>query len=205
MEKITTIHGTAVPLAMNDIDTDVIIPAQYLTSTAKTGYGKYLFSNIKRSDKNFPFNQQKFQHANIMITQNNFGCGSSREHAVWALKQGGIQAIIAHSFADIFYNNSAKNGLVLIKLPDMTIKTMCQSAISGEYKLMIDLERKQITTSHHEVITFTLDPFRHYCFVNGLDDLAYLRAHQNNIQQHKRHSQAHDFLSITETDVVMAE
>jgi len=195
MEKITTINGIAIPLAMNDVDTDLIIPAQYLTSTSKEGYGVHLFARLKESDENFPLNQDKFQQGNILITQHNFGCGSSREHAVWALKQAGIQAIIAHSFADIFYNNSAKNGLVLIKLPEMTVKSLLQSAASGQYQLTIDLLEQKIHSSHDEVVGFEIDPFHRYCFINGLDDLQYLFARREIIAQYRKQREPYHFLS----------
>ena len=109
MDKII---GKTIPLAMNEVDTDLIIPAQYLTSIKKEGYGKNVFRRLKDSDPYFVFNQEKYQGANILVTKENFGCGSSREHAVWALKEAGIKAVIAISFADIFFNNAAKNGLV---------------------------------------------------------------------------------------------
>lgn len=184
MKKITQITGKAIPLTMNDVDTDLIIPAQYLTAVTREGYGENLFRRLRQKDPNFVFNQEKFTGANILITQGNFGCGSSREHAVWALQEAGIQAIVAISFADIFFSNSAKNGLLLIKLPESIINTMLNYANEGNYLLTIDIEKQQITSSKDESFDFDIDQFRKYCLVNGLDDMDYLLAHQKNIDNY---------------------
>jgi 3-isopropylmalate/(R)-2-methylmalate dehydratase small subunit len=185
MQKVTSISGKAIPLTMNDVDTDLIIPAQYLTAVTKKGYGENLFRRLREADPHFVFNQKKFSDANILIAQNNFGCGSSREHAVWALQEAGIQAIIAVSFADIFFSNSAKNGLLLITLPEPTINQMLQLAINSDYSLSIDIVNQKIT-SKEECFDFTLDPFRQYCLLNGLDDLDYLLSHQEKIETYWR-------------------
>lgn len=182
MEKITHISGKTIPLAMNDVDTDLIIPAQYLTSTSMTGYGENVFRRLRDSDPNFVFNQEKFKGANILITQDNFGCGSSREHAVWALVNAGIHAVIAESFADIFFNNAAKNGLVLIKQPAQVIHELINLAKTGEFFLEINIE-DQIINSVDKQYTFEIDPFHQYCLVNGLDHLDYILAHQAQVQQ----------------------
>src|SRR5271170_2456530 len=116
MKKIMQISSKTIPLAMNDVDTDLIIPAQYLTSVSRAGYGKNLFIRLRQSDPDFIFNNPVFTGANILISGENFGCGSSREHAVWALQEAGIQVVIAVSFGDIFFANSGKNGLLLIQL-----------------------------------------------------------------------------------------
>jgi 3-isopropylmalate/(R)-2-methylmalate dehydratase small subunit len=194
MKKITHITGKAIPLMMDDVDTDLIIPAQHLTSTARTGYGQYLFERLRVANPEFVFNQTQFAGANILITQHNFGCGSSREHAVWTLQEAGIQAVLAISFADIFFNNSAKNGLVLITLPEAIIHTMLEAAKSGNYELKIDIANQTVASaegSHH----FDFDPFRKYCLLNGLDDLDYLLHHQAEIAAYQDKHKDVDFIT----------
>lgn len=181
MQKITNISGLTMPLAKNDVDTDLIIPAQYLTQVSKQGYGEHCFERLRESDADFVMNQPQFSTATILISGENFGCGSSREHAVWALQQTGIQAIIAHSFADIFANNSSKNGLLLIEQPNDVIQTMLKHANAANYHVTIDVEHLMIKTDCHEQWQFSMDPFQQYCFVNGLDDLDYLLAHREQI------------------------
>lgn len=186
MKKTHQISGTTIPLEMNDVDTDLIIPAQFLTAVTKAGYGENLFVRLRQTNPDFVFNQEKFKGANILITQNNFGCGSSREHAVWALQEAGIQAIIANSFADIFFSNSAKNGLVLITQPPETITKMLDNSKQGDYQLMISLDTLKITSSKQENFSFTFDPFRQHCLINGLDDLDYLLSHMQKIEKYEQ-------------------
>jgi 3-isopropylmalate/(R)-2-methylmalate dehydratase small subunit len=185
MKKITRISGKTIPLAMNDVDTDLIIPAQYLTSITREGYGKNLFIRLRQGNPDFVFNQPQFAGANILITQENFGCGSSREHAVWSLQEAGIQAVIATSFADIFFGNSAKNGLLLITQPPEVINKFLDLAKSGNFILTIDVESQIITTNLGEALQFALDPFLQYCFIHGLDDMDYLLAHKEKIVAYK--------------------
>lgn len=182
MQKIDEIFGKVIPLAMNDVDTDLIIPAQYLTSVSKQGYGENLFRRLKQSSADFVFNKAEFKDASILVTQDNFGCGSSREHAVWALTQAGIKVVIAESFADIFFNNSAKNGLVLIQQPKDVIQKMLVQAESAEYHMTINLHEQSIT-ANDEVWEFELDPFHRYCFLNGLDELDYVISYQSDIDE----------------------
>lgn len=184
MQKIKQITGQTIPLAMNDVDTDLIIPAQYLTSVDKKGYGKHLFTRLRQADPDFVFNRDIFAKASILIAKENFGCGSSREHAVWALLEAGIKAIIAASFSDIFYNNSAKNGLVLIMQPLSIIEKLIAAANTGHYELTIDIETQNIITADATQLSFSLDSFHQYCFLNGLDELDYLLAHTGQINQH---------------------
>ena len=173
MKLMTKIQGKTIPLARNDVDTDLIIPAQYLTGVTKAGYGENLFKRLRENDPEFVFNQAQYKDANILITQNNFGCGSSREHAVWALQEAGIEAVVAISFADIFFNNSAKNGLMLITLPETVINKMIANS-NGDYQVSIDIEQQRVESSVNEAFEFSMDPFRKHCFMNGLDDLDYL-------------------------------
>lgn len=189
MKKITHISGKAIPLDMDDVDTDLIIPAQHLTSVSRAGYGKNLFIRLRESSPNFIFNQPQFSDANILIAGQNFGCGSSREHAVWALQEAGIQAVIAASFADIFFANSEKNGLVLIRLPEDNIQELLKNAISGNCFLEIDIAQQKITVNQEQVLEFQMDPFRQHCLINGLDDLQYLLHCQKRIEEfEKRHA-----------------
>lgn len=186
MKKLIRINGLAIPLAMNNVDTDLIIPAQYLTNTEKTGYGIHLFKRLRDNNFNFVFNQKKFLQANILITQANFGCGSSREHAVWALQEAGIQAIIALSFADIFFSNAMKNGLVLITLPENTINSMLTNATEQNYFLTIDIEKQIIFSEQNNIYSFEFDSFRKYCLMRGLDELDYLLKHKEQIALFKK-------------------
>ncbi len=186
MKKINQITGKTIPLIMDDVDTDMIIPAQYLTSVTREGYGEFLFKRLRENQRDFIWNQPQFKESNILIARENFGCGSSREHAVWALQQSGIEAIIAVSFADIFFSNSAKNGLLLISLPKPSIEKLQGFATSGSYVLNIHLEKQIISSRTPEIEeNFSFDSFRKYCFLNGLDDLDYLLSHQDMIDQFK--------------------
>lgn len=195
MKPTTHIKGKTIPLAMNDVDTDLIIPAEFLTSISKAGYGEHLFKRLRQANPDFPFNKKEFSGANICITQANFGCGSSREHAVWALQEAGIQVIIAESFADIFAGNSAKNGLLLITQPKEVITQLLQSANSGTAQLEIDIAQQTITTPNQEVFHFTMDPFRQHCFIHGLDDLDYLLSQQPQIAAYQQKQQFRQFSS----------
>ncbi len=184
MKAIKKIQGIAIPMNMTDIDTDIIIPAQYLTSTSQTGYGQHAFSRLK-SDPDFVLNQSKYSQAPILITGANFGCGSSREHAVWAIKELGINAIIAPSFADIFANNAKKNGLVLIQQPQDVVDKLFNDAESSELILKIDIENQTIQY-YENTLEFTLSEFFKHCLINGLDELDYLMSNIDNIKDFKQ-------------------
>lgn len=175
MEPVKTIRSKVVPVPMKDIDTDLIIPAQYLTSISRGGYGENLFRRLKDNDPNFPFNLPKYQGAEILVADDNFGCGSSREHAVWALRDAGIKAVICKSFADIFYNNSAKNGLVLVKLPADVVDEMLAAAANEDYVATVDLAEQYVELPNGKRVSFEFDEFRKYCLLNGLDDIEYIR------------------------------
>jgi 3-isopropylmalate/(R)-2-methylmalate dehydratase small subunit len=182
MKKITHISGPSIPLNMKDVDTDLIIPAQFLTQVTKQGYGQALFRRLCDSNPNFVFNQPQFRHGKILIAGDNFGCGSSREHAVWALMEWGIEAIISTSFSDIFYNNSAKNGLLLIVQPQKIVHKLMLHAERGNYKLTIDVAHQIISTPDHEKHPFEIEPFRKYCFTQGHDELDYILSHMKEIE-----------------------
>ena len=177
MDKFKNLRAVAAPLPMANIDTDMIIPQEHLKTIARTGLSKHVFSNIRYNDDgsentDFVLNKPAYRNAEILITGDNFGCGSSREHAPWALKDFGIKCIIAPSFADIFYGNSFKNGLLPIKLPQATIDDLMKDAQSGANAIFtVDLENFEITRPDGDVIKFEIDPFRQHCLVNGLDDI----------------------------------
>ncbi len=195
MEKITHISGAVIPLHLDNVDTDLIIPAQYLTSITKEGYGENVFRRLRDEDPAFPFNQEKFKGATVLVTKENFGCGSSREHAVWALRGAGIQAIIATSFADIFFNNAAENGLILIEQPSEVINSLLTHADAGGYHIEIDIENQRLKTSDN-TFDFDIEPFHKHCFVNGLNELDYLLDHFEEIKQHKQAHAKHNFVCI---------
>jgi 3-isopropylmalate/(R)-2-methylmalate dehydratase small subunit len=186
MNKITKVSGKCIPLEMNDVDTDLIIPAQYLTSITRKGYGENLFKRLRENSPDFVFNLPKYTDASILISQENFGCGSSREHAVWALQEHGIQAVIASSFADIFSGNSLKNRLILIKLNKDKIDEIILNSNTGNYFLSINLEDNKIYSSNEEIFPFEIDPFQKSCFINGFDEIDYLLSFKHKIKKFKQ-------------------
>ncbi len=177
MDKFTTLSGVAAPLPIINVDTDKIIPKQHLKTIARTGLGKALFEELRyRADgsenPDFVLNQPAYRQAKILIAGENFGCGSSREHAPWALMDFGIRCVIASSFADIFYNNSFKNGMLLIKLPPQTVAELMEDARKGaNARLSIDLASQTITRPDGGTVKFDIDPFLKDCLLNGLDDV----------------------------------
>jgi len=177
MEKFTTLTGVAAPMPMINIDTDKIIPKQHLKTIERTGLGKALFDEMRyRADgsenPDFVLNQPAYRNSKILVAGENFGCGSSREHAPWALLDFGIRCIIASSFADIFYNNCFKNGVLPIKLPQATVDQLMDDARKGaNAKLTIDLAAQTITRPDGEKVRFELDSFRKHCLLKGLDDV----------------------------------
>jgi len=190
MKKVDKIKSHAAPLPMNDVDTDLIIPAQYLTSISKDGYGQNLFQRLKEADANFVLTQEKFKKAEILVVDSNFGCGSSREHAVWALCDYGIKAVIAKSFADIFFSNSSKNGLLTVILPEETVDKILKDSAKGNYEISIDLEKQTVTLPDGSQHTFPFDPFRKHCMLNGLDDIEYILSHAGDIKKFRAAQQA---------------
>jgi 3-isopropylmalate/(R)-2-methylmalate dehydratase small subunit len=193
MKALKQIQGIAIPLNQSDIDTDIIIPAQYLTSTSQSGYGQFAFARLK-SNPDFVLNQDKYKAAPILITGSNFGCGSSREHAVWAIQELGIQAIIAPSFADIFTNNAKKNGLLLIQQNKQKVEQLIQRAQSEVLIIKIDIENQSLIINEHES-KFELDSFFKHCIINGLDELDYLMSNIDSINIFKQ-KQKHNTLFI---------
>jgi 3-isopropylmalate/(R)-2-methylmalate dehydratase small subunit len=198
MDKVTTITSKVVPIPMKDVDTDMIIPAQFLTSISREGYGQNLFRRFKDQDPNFPLTQKKYAGAQIIVVDSNFGCGSSREHAVWALTGAGIRAIIAKSFADIFYNNSAKNGLLLVVLPADQVDKIIHAAESSDYNITIDLESQKVKLPDGSSLSFDYDPFRRHCMLNGLDDIDYILSNKAEIEKFRaEQKRARDFSTLS--------
>ena len=177
MEKFTTVTGVAAPLRMINVDTDRIIPKQFLTTIKRTGLGKFLFNDIRYDAegsevKDFVLNRLAYRNAQILIAGRNFGCGSSREHAPWALLDFGISCVIAASFADIFYNNCFKNGILPITLPQEDVDKLLNASDAGSNATFtVDLESQRITDPEGTIFEFNIDPFRKYCLFNGLDDI----------------------------------
>jgi 3-isopropylmalate/(R)-2-methylmalate dehydratase small subunit len=177
MDKFTTLDGIAAPLPMINVDTDKIIPKQFLKTIKRTGLGKALFDEMRyRNDgsenPDFILNKPAYRQAKIMVAGENFGCGSSREHAPWALLDFGIRCVIASSFADIFYNNCFKNGILPIKLPQEIVDELMDDARKGaNARLSIDLDKQTITRPDGGIVKFEIDGFRKHCLLNGLDDV----------------------------------
>jgi 3-isopropylmalate/(R)-2-methylmalate dehydratase small subunit len=177
MDKFTTLTGVAAPLPLRNIDTDMIIPKQFLKTIQRTGLGKSLFFEMRfdqdgKEVPDFVLNKPAYRKAQILVTGDNFGCGSSREHAPWALLDFGIRCVIAPDFADIFYNNCFQNGILPIRLPQSEVDKLMDDAQRGaNATLTIDLEKQEIRGPDGGVITFELDPFRKHCLLNGLDNI----------------------------------
>ena len=177
MEKFTAITGVAAPLSMDNIDTDMIIPKQYLKTIGRTGLGKGLFSELRYLDDgsenpDFVLNKPAYRHAKIIVAGDNFGCGSSREHAPWALLDFGIRCVISTDFADIFYNNCFKNGVLPIKVSAEDLAKLKDDAERGANStLTIDLPNQEIRGPDGGVVKFELDAFRKHCMLEGLDDI----------------------------------
>ncbi len=177
MDKFTTLEGVAAPLKIINVDTDMIIPKQYLKTIKRTGLGKGLFSEQRYKDDgsenpDFVLNKPSYRKAKILVAGDNFGCGSSREHAPWALGDFGIRCIISTSFGDIFYNNCFKNGILPIRVSHEELDKLFDDADRGSNAtLTIDLENQEIRGPDGGAIKFEIDPFRKHCMLNGLDDI----------------------------------
>lgn len=201
MRPLVQLTGLVAPLDRSNVDTDVIIPKQFLKSIHKTGFGPNLFDAWRYLDEgqpdqdcrsrpvnpDFVLNQVRYQGAEILLTRDNFGCGSSREHAPWALGDFGFRVIIASSFADIFFNNCFKNGILPIILPKDIIDNLFAEVNSlPGYRLVVNLMEQTVKTPAGTVLTFVVDEFRRYCLLNGLDDIALTLLHQEDIKQYEQ-------------------
>ena len=214
MEKFTLLDGLVAPLDRANVDTDAIIPKQFLKSIRRSGFGPNLFDEWRYLDHgepgmdnstrplnpDFVLNQERYAGASILLTRKNFGCGSSREHAPWALEQYGFRAVIAPSFADIFFNNCFKNGLLPIQLNEDLVEQLFQFVQANVgARLSVDLERQVVSTKDGALsLHFDVDPFRKYCLLNGLDDIGLTLVHAEKIRAfEKKHIQAQPWLAKT--------
>jgi 3-isopropylmalate/(R)-2-methylmalate dehydratase small subunit len=183
MEKFTSLTGVAAPLAMANVDTDKIIPARFLKTIKRSGLGEHLFADMRYADggaeqPEFVLNRPEYRRAEILLAGENFGCGSSREHAPWALLDFGIRCVIAPSFADIFHGNCFKNGILPIILPpEVCARLMDDAAMGDNARITIDLSRQVVIAPDGEEIHFEVDAFRKHCLLNGLDDIGLTLAH----------------------------
>ncbi|WP_288922888.1 3-isopropylmalate dehydratase small subunit [uncultured Ottowia sp.] len=197
MDKFTLHTGIVAPMDRENVDTDAIIPKQFLKSIKRTGFGPNLFDEWRYLDKgepgmdpasrqpnpDFVLNQPRYAGASILLARRNFGCGSSREHAPWAIAQYGFRALIAPSYADIFFNNCFKNGLLPIVQPEEVVSQLfAEVAAAPGYRLTIDLERQRIVKPDGSEIAFDVQPFRKYCLLGGLDDIGLTLRHQDDIR-----------------------
>jgi 3-isopropylmalate/(R)-2-methylmalate dehydratase small subunit len=199
MEPINILTSKAVPLPLPNIDTDQIIPKQFLKRIERTGYGEFLFFDWRydlstpdhvEERKDFVLNKPEYKGAEILIAEKNFGCGSSREHAAWAINQYGFRAVIAPTFADIFFSNAGKNGIILCRLTEDEVKTLLErSTANPEHKLTINLEAQTVTDELGFNAHFDIDPFRKYCLLNGLDDIGLTLRHKESLDKFE---QKHD-------------
>ena len=197
MRQFQTLDGLVAPLDRANVDTDAIIPKQFLKSIKRSGFGPNLFDEWRYLDvgqpgqdctgrpnnPDFVLNQDRYQGAGILLTRDNFGCGSSREHAPWALEDYGFRALVGTSFADIFFNNCFKNGLLPIRLPAAEVEQMFRQCTDTEgYRLSIDLSAQTVTRPDGKVLTFEIDPFRKECLLNGWDDIGLTLRHADEIR-----------------------
>lgn len=210
MHKFERHDGLVAPLDRANVDTDLIIPKQFLKSIKRTGFGVNLFDELRYLDEgqpdqdvskrplnpDFVLNQPRYQGASVLLARRNFGCGSSREHAPWALEDFGFRAVIAPSFADIFYNNAFKNGILLIKLSEEQVEQLfAEVEASPGYRLDIDLEKQQVITPSGDSLTFDVDAFRKHCLLEGLDDIGITLQSEDAIREFEaRHRAARPWL-----------
>jgi len=200
MQVFSVEQGIVIPLDRPNVDTDAIIPKQFLKSIQRSGFGPNLFDEWRYLDlgepgkscegrplnKEFVLNQERYQGGSILLARENFGCGSSREHAVWALDDFGIRVVIAPSFADIFFSNTSKNGILAIKLDEKVVETLFEQVFENTaYQLTVDLAEQKITTEDGTVIDFDVDPFKKHCLLNGLDDIGLTLQHKDDIDMYE--------------------
>ena len=197
MDKFTKLTAVAAPLPIVNCDTDKIIPARFLKTLTRTGLGKNLFDPLRYDPKtgeenpDFVLNKPAYRNAEILVAGHNFGCGSSREHAPWALLDYGIRCVISTDFADIFYNNSSKNGILLVKVTPEELEKLMDGAERGANATMtVDLENQEITNSDGEKIKFEVDPFKKHCLLNGLDDIGLTLQKENSISSYEEKQKA---------------
>ena len=191
MKPFTKHTGIVAPMDRSDVDTDQLVPKQFLKRVERTGFGKFLFFDWRylengSDNSDFELNKPEFRSASILLARRNFGCGSSREHAPWAIADYGFRVVIASSFADIFYNNSFKNGILLIRLSEEQIEKLFQTeATNRPMQLTVDLEKCSITGPNGLAIPFELDSFRRECLLKGLDDIGLTLQHESEITRYE--------------------
>lgn len=201
MEPINIFTSTAVPLPLPNIDTDQIIPKQFLKRIERTGYGEFLFFDWRydldtpdhvEERKDFVLNKPEYKGAQVLIAERNFGCGSSREHAAWAIQQYGFRAVIAPTFADIFFSNAGKNGIILCRLTEEEVQELLARCTKNpDHKLTISLEAQTVTDAEGFHAHFEIDPFRKYCLLNGLDDIGLTLRHESELDAYEsKHNRA---------------
>jgi 3-isopropylmalate/(R)-2-methylmalate dehydratase small subunit len=204
MQPINVLTSSAVPLDISNIDTDQIIPKQFLKRIERTGYGEFLFFDWRRiqegpqtgeTDEAFVLNKPEYKDARILITGKNFGCGSSREHAAWALTDFGFLAVIAPSFADIFFSNAGKNGMILVRLSEADVNLLThRSAANPKHSMTINLDEQTVTDDQGFSASFEIDPFRKYCLLNGLDDIGLTLRHEAELDKYEAEHDAEFWL-----------
>jgi 3-isopropylmalate/(R)-2-methylmalate dehydratase small subunit len=195
MQPINVLTSIAAPLDISNIDTDQIIPKQFLKRIERTGYGEFLFydwrriqdgPNTGRENTSFILNDPRYKGAKILLAGKNFGCGSSREHAAWALSDFGFLAVIAPSFADIFFSNAGKNGMILVRLSEADVDLLTRrSAADPNHQITINLEAQTVTDDQGFSASFEIDPFRKYCLLNGLDDIGLTLRHESELDAYE--------------------
>lgn len=196
MDKFTTLTAVAAPLPMLNVDTDMIIPKQFLKTVERTGLARGLFFELRedaegKKNPDFFMNQAQYQGAQILVAGDNFGCGSSREHAPWALLDYGIRCVISTSFADIFYNNCFQNGILPIKLPQADVDKLMDDAKRGQNaRVTVDLEKQEITGPDGGVIKFEIDAFKKHCLLNGLDNIGLTLEKKTSIDDYETRQRA---------------
>lgn len=189
------ITSQIIPVNRSHIDTDLIIPAEFLRSVTKKGFGQHLFARLRTSDKNFSFNLDKYRGSKILITGTNFGCGSSREHAAWALADWGIRIIIASSFADIFYQNALNNKILPIILPEQEIeKIFEEEKQQTTYEITVDLFNQNMVIPSGRTYSFSIDPYKKECLLFGMDDFDYLLSKRFQIESYEQKNKNRRFL-----------
>ncbi|MDN3565966.1 3-isopropylmalate dehydratase small subunit [Paeniroseomonas aquatica] len=196
MQAFTTLTGIAAPMPAANVDTDKIIPARFLKSISRSGFGKHLFANMRfnpdgSENPDFVLNKEPYRKAEVLIAYENFGCGSSREHAPWALLDFGIRCVIAPDFADIFNNNCFKNGVLPVRLPREVCEQLMEDArLGGNARITVDLEREVVVRPSGEEIPFKIDPLRRHLMLNGLDDIGQTMQHGASIDSFEAKQQA---------------
>jgi 3-isopropylmalate/(R)-2-methylmalate dehydratase small subunit len=180
--KMNIMTSQILPINRSHVDTDLIIPAEFLRSVTKKGFGRHLFAHLRAADNRFPLNLEKYQGSKIMVAGMNFGCGSSREHAAWALSDWGIRIIIAPSFADIFHQNALNNQILPIVLPEQVIEMIfAQEALQNTYEITVDLSHQTVAVPSGKIYPFSIDPYRKECLLHGMDDFDYLLSKRSQI------------------------